>query len=93
METMLPALAEYGIGIFSVGLSLFVAWKLIEKFIRHTETQTESFNKTVTDLADRHERERDRWSETEGIRLERSDKVLSELRDAIHESIKNRKGE
>lgn len=91
MLESLPSLAEYGIAIFTVGVTLFVVRTLITRFIDHTETQTEKFSSTVTDLADRHERERSVWSQAEGQRLERTDKVLSELREAIQESIKHSK--
>lgn len=88
MFETLPSLAEYGIAIFTVGVTLFVVRTLITRFIEHTETQTDKFSSTITDLADRHEKERNNWSEMEEHRLERTDKVLSELREAIQESIK-----
>lgn len=93
MHETLTALAEYGIGIFSVGTSLAIIWLLFNKLIKHTERQNESFTGTVKDLADRHERERATWSEVEGRRASQTDKVLSELRDVIRDSIKNKENQ
>ena len=91
MLEMIPALAEYGVAVFTVGVSLSVVWLLMNKFLRHSELQSKNFTETVTDLADRHERERGEWVRTETERLGRTDAVLLELRDAIRESI-NQKG-
>lgn len=93
MLDILPVLAEYGIAVFSVGVSLAVVWLLMSKFIRHSESQSRAFTDAVADLADRHERERGTWIKSESERLARSDAVLSELKDAIRESIqRNREG-
>lgn len=92
MTDVLPALAEYGVAIFSVGVSLTVVWLLLSKFMKHSESQSEAFTTTVKDLADRHERERERWTDVETQRMSKTDDVLSELKDAIRESIRNNKG-
>jgi hypothetical protein len=81
-------LAEYGIAIFTVGLCITVVWLLFNNFLKHTERQTETFSKSVSDLADRHERERNDWLSSEERRANQTNEVLSDLKEIIKDSLR-----
>ena len=83
-------LAEYGIAIFTVGLCVTIIWLLFKNFLSHTEKQTQTFSESVREIADRHERERENWLTSEERRSEQTTEVLSDLRDIIRESIRNK---
>lgn len=81
-------LAEYGIAIFTVGLCVTIIWLLFNNFLKHAEKQNESFSRSVSGIADRHERERRDWLASEERRADQAHEILTELRDVIRESMR-----